>query len=358
MPKFRENRELVLHAYQSNFISDEEFVLLYDINSSKNCDIPYWKYDSFDLDKMTDDECKAEFRFLKNDIYALTDILQLPDEIVCYNGTKTTSTEGLCMLLKRFAYPCRYVDMCPKFGRSIPELCLISNNVMEFIYTRWNHLLHTFVQPWLSPANLARFSAAIHNKGAALNNCWGFVDGTVRPVSRPGKDQRILYNGHKKVHSIKFQSVATPSGLVANLFGPVEGKRHDSSMLAESGLLNQLQQHSWSPNGNLLCIYGDPAYPLRPQLQAPFKGARITPIQNAWNKSMSSVRVSVEWIFGDIVNFFKFLDFKKNLKIQLSAVGKMYITCTLLQNARSCLYGSTTSTFFELDPPTLEEYFV
>ena len=61
---------------------------------------------------------------------------------------------------------------------------------------------------------------------------------------------------------------------------------------------------------------------------------------------MSSVRVSVEWIFGDIVNFFKFLDFKKNLKIQLSAVGKMYITCTLLQNARSCLYGSTTSRFF------------
>ena len=147
MLKFRDNRELVLHAYQSNFISDEEFVLLYDINSSKNCDIPYWKYDSFDLDKMTDDECKAEFRFLKNDIYALTDILQLPDEIVCYNDTKTTSTEGLCMLLKQFAYPSRYVDMCPKFGRSIPELCLISNNVMEFIYTGWNHLLHTFVQP-------------------------------------------------------------------------------------------------------------------------------------------------------------------------------------------------------------------
>ena len=41
---------------------------------------------------------------------------------------------------------------------------------------------------------------------------------------------------------------------------------------------------------------------------------------------MSSVRVSEKWIFGDIINFFKFLDFKKNLKIQLSAVGKMYIT--------------------------------
>ena len=40
---------------------------------------------------------------------------------------------------------------------------------------------------------------------------------------------------------------------------------------------------------------------------------------------MSSVRQAVEWIFGDIVNFFKFQDFKKNLKIGLSPVGKMYI---------------------------------
>ena len=115
MPKFRENKELVLHAYQSNFISAEEFVLLYGINSSKSCDILYWKYDSFDLDKMTDVECKAEFRFLKNDVYALADIFHLPYEIICYNGTKTTSKEGLCMLLKRFAYPYRYVGMCPKF---------------------------------------------------------------------------------------------------------------------------------------------------------------------------------------------------------------------------------------------------
>jgi hypothetical protein len=54
---------------------------------------------------------------------------------------------------------------------------------------------------------------------------------------------------------------------------------------------------------------------------------------------MSEVRVSVEWIFADIINYFKFLDFKKNLKIQLSAVGKMYITCSLFHNARAILYS-------------------
>ena len=61
---------------------------------------------------------------------------------------------------------------------------------------------------------------------------------------------------------------------------------------------------------------------------------------------MSEVRVSVEWLFGDILNYFKFLDFKKNLKIGLNAVGKMYIVCALLNNARSCLYGLQTSNYF------------
>ena len=80
-----------------------------------------------------------------------------------------------------------------------------------------------------------------------------------------------------------------------------------------------------------MCLYGDPAYPLRAHLQGPYRGAALTQDQEDYNRSMSSARVSVEWIFGDIVNCFKFLDFKKNLKIGLSAMGKTYITCVLLQ---------------------------
>ena len=73
---------------------------------------------------------------------------------------------------------------------------------------------------------------------------------------------------------------------------------------------------------------------------------------------MVEVRASVEWIFGDIITYFKFLDFKKNFKIALSPVGKMHIVCVLLHNARSCLYGNTTSTYFDCEPPTFEKYFV
>ena len=149
-----------------------------------------------------------------------------------------------------------------------------------------------------------------------------------------------------------------PSGLIANFYEPVEGKRHYSGMLMDSSLLNQLQQHSFGQNQRPLCIYGDPAYPLRVHLQAGFKGARLSQQQIDWNTRMSEVCVSVEWIFGDIRTYFKFLDFKKDLKIGLSPVGKMYIVCALLHNARACLYGNTTSTYFDCEPPTFEEYFV
>ena len=83
------------------------------------------------------------------------------------------------------------------FGRSLHELCLINNAFLNFMYNRWGHLLQTLNQPWLSPLNLELYAEKVRSKGAALDNCWGFIDGTVQAVSRPGSNQRILYNGHK-----------------------------------------------------------------------------------------------------------------------------------------------------------------
>ena len=137
----------------------------------------------------------------------------------------------------------------------------------------------------------------------------------------------------------------------------LEGKRHDAGMLAESNLLNHLQMFANTPAGNPFCLYGDTAYPLRMHLQTPFRNPALTPQMMDFNRSMSSVRESVEWLFNDISTYFRFIDFKKNLKIGLSSIGKMYIVCALLRNALTCLYGNLTSQFFNLEPPTLQEYF-
>ena len=31
----------------------------------------------------------------------------------------------------------------------------------------------------------------------------------------------MIYNGHKRIHTLKFQCVALPHGLIGNLYGPV-----------------------------------------------------------------------------------------------------------------------------------------
>ena len=102
-----------------------------------------------------------------------------------------------------------------------------------------------------------------------------------------------------------------------------EGKRNDAGMLAESGLLQDLQRCAISPTGHLICLYGDPAYPLRVHLQGTFKYAILTPQMQEFNAATSAIRISVEWLFGDIINYFKFIDFKSNLKIGLSRRGTL-----------------------------------
>ena len=113
------------------------------------------------------------------------------------------------------------------------------------------------------------------------------------PCARPWRDQRLVYNGRKRCHCLKYQIITTPNGTIANLFGPLEGRRHDRFMLAHSGVIVQLEQHSFGSQGNSLCIYGDAGYPLHRYLQTPFLG-HLTQQQKYFSEAMSKVRVSVE----------------------------------------------------------------
>ena len=118
-------------------------------------------------------------------------------------------------------YPCRYSDMIPLFTKPVPVISMIRNEVLGYIYATHGHRIQQLNHQLLSPSNLEHYADSIHSKGASIDNCFGFVDGTVRPISRPEYNQRIVYNEHKRVHAIKFQSVVTPNGMIANMFGPV-----------------------------------------------------------------------------------------------------------------------------------------
>lgn len=209
---------------------------------------------------------------------------------------------------------------------------------LDVINICWNHSTWS---GWTQSSSPLRYLTC---KGAALRQCWGFIDGTVRPIARPSWKQRIMFSGDKRVHCIKLQSVVAPNGLIAHMFGPIEGRRHDAFMLGASGLAQKLQQFK-QPNGQPYVIYGDPAYGLSRNIMAPFRGAHLTQQQQDFNRSMSQVRISVEWTFGKIMQYFSYLDFKRNTKLLLQPVGKYYLVAAILTNCHTCLHGSLTSTF-------------
>ena len=50
-----------------------------------------------------------------------------------------------------------------------------------------------------------------------------------------------------------------------------------------------LDHHAVSPVGLLMCIYGDPAYPIRAHLISPYRNVVLTPQMEAFNTAMSQV---------------------------------------------------------------------
>jgi len=197
----------------------------------------------------------------------------------------------------------------------------------------------------------------VAEKGAPLDVVAALIDGTLQKNARPINNQRLVYNGWKCIHCLKYHAVLTPDGIIIHIYGPVDGRHHDETVYKESGLAELLEQHFWTPNQQPLFIYGDPAYNIGSHILCPFKGPVVTQEQQAFNTKMSRVREPVEWIFKEVTQKFTFLDFACSQKILLSPCGLFYLVSILLCNAHTILHHPQIPQYFACPPPSLQEYF-
>jgi hypothetical protein len=119
---------------------------------------------------------------------------------------------------------------------------------------------------------LRRFARTLADKGY-LGRIWGFIDGHFCPFSRPAKRQRVFFSGHKRLHSIGFQTIVTPDGLMSSLVGPFVGKTNGWAMYIASRVPRRSRKMMglgtpW--RRRQLWLYGDPAYYLSFGIIAPF----------------------------------------------------------------------------------------
>ena len=69
------------------------------------------------------------------------------------------------------------------------------------------------------------------------------------------------------------------------------------------------------------------------------------------------MRIGIEWAFGKVTSQNRYIDYYKGMAIGMIPVGRMYRVAVLLANAHSCFYGNQSSLYFNIEPPSIEEYF-
>jgi hypothetical protein len=186
------------------------------------------------------------------------------------------------------------------------------------------------------------------------------MDGMLEEISRPIYNQWLLYNGWKQMHCLKYHVIISPDGMIIHIFGSIEGRRHDETCFKQSGVLEILKKHFWTPgtpeNREPLVVYGDPAYTVSTHVCTPYKGASLTEAQQLFNTRMSRIREPVEWVSKEIGEQFAFLNFAKNQKVLLQPVGLFYLVAVILTNCHTTLHHPQISQYFRCKLPTLAEY--
>ena len=314
----------------------------------------YNRLQRVDINLLSSALCLAYFRFGADEIHRLSEALRIPHVFVAHDRVKCSGKEALCIMLRRMTFPCRWVELSAMFGRSRAFMSVVVNSLLRFIHNEFSTIL-TLDSRRLSVTNLRAYSQAVRNQGGPDIPVFGFIDGTFNSVCRPTDYQRAFYSGHKKAHGIKFITICTPDGLTQHLYGPDIGSVHDARMLRESALLESHLRAIAVDGDDKFFILGDQGFPCVQQFVTPFR-MPATPGEFEFNHALSRVRQAVEWSYKDISSFWKFLQHLQNLKVYHQQVAEHFWVGALLSNCRSCLYGSQTATFFNLQAPSLEEY--
>lgn len=234
----------------------------------------------FNFNSVSEEEAVMRFRFTKSEMVMLIELMGL-NEITTRERTKASAIEGLCIVLYRLAVPVRGTELEAYFGRSDSGISNIFLHTLHLLDVKYSEILA--FGGHIAANRLNIYANAIFGVGAPYMNIWSFIDGTVRGICRPqprkngtGKmlTQQSVYNGHKRKHGLKFQTVVTPDGLIIHLYGPYPGRNHDIKMFAESGLAGRVRNDSRFANYR---IFGDCAYGRDDVMISPFDGAVGTP---------------------------------------------------------------------------------
>ena len=249
-----------------------------------------------------------------------------------------------------------------RIGRSASWLSTIFNATTRFIARYWQFRIRWRPQ-FDTYKGLQRYADAVGERGFGSNLIYSFVDGSFFESARPGYKQRRAYSGYYRGHSLKFQAIVTPDGIIT-LSLPFWANAHDRAIYEEdesSQRLVNLLDTKILEGEQALYLYGDNAYYGCSFVQAPFNHPNghgyLSGPKQAFNGHLASARIAMENAFGDLTNRFTYNSAHFALFSEGQPIGSYYYTACFLGNILCCIReGNLVSSRYRCSPPLLEEY--
>lgn len=174
-----------------------------------------------------------------------------------------------------------------------------------------------------------------------------FIDCTMIRSERPGGGpivpgpfaprypfivQEAFYNGWKRFHGIKKQSIGLANGMAFHVSRGYSCRRHDLYVRNVSDIDDRLAYLTEDdhPNDQFTC-YGDSAYPESRRITCRRDGIEFSDL----NKAMNGCRETIEWMHRDLFQYWKITTMKSNFKLltEFCKADNLIDLCFILNNA-------------------------
>lgn len=332
------------------------------------------------IESFSEAACWKRFRTTKSHLLLLLKAFKFEkndgEYFIADNGSKFTGEEILLIGLHRYCIPGPLEQtMGEVFKLDFSMLSRAFKIFNTHMIQNYAYLLTNNLEYWKpffpTYANCIKQRLAeagdIHYADGTFR-VFGFHDDTVIATCRPGSGptvdgerhdnfiQMAFYNGWKKHHGYKYQTLELPNGMCADMYGPCSFRHNDLELLRDSQLNGRLADVQAGETLQF-ASYGDGIFPIDTHVIGKHIGD-TTPAERYENRMMSKIRIANEWDYSVTANLFPFIKWRSSQKIrQNSLVPRYYFVATLLRNAHMCLYEGLTSSYFDCPAPNLFDYF-
>jgi hypothetical protein len=158
------------------------------------------------------------------------------------------------------------------------------------------------------------------------------LDGSHIPF-HPKSPNKTPYRNYKKFHSFNVMAAALPNRSFCYVFCGFPGSVHDSTVFQNCSLFQKLDTRCHDLfDPRKYHIIADSAFPLKEWLITPYKKSDAQPLSPAkklFNRKLSSTRMVIELIFGDLKNRFKRCT---DVNTSIDRGVQIVVTCCVLHN--------------------------